>query len=108
MNTGQSELRERYSRMVTEELIELHQRGTLTEVARPLLENELSLRGISPTMITNTRIQTPQEIDREVFTERGKAALITMLWRLFWRLVVPVVIIFTVSYALRFWDWLTK
>lgn len=107
MSTNQHELRERYSQMTIEELIELHNRGTLTDFARPFLVSELRLRGVNPEQVRSISIKTPQQIDKEVFKERGKAAIATVLWRLFWRLVVPVSVIFAISYALRFWDWIT-
>ena len=93
--------------MTMEGLIELHNRGTLTDFARPFLVSELRSRGVNLEQARNINIKTPQEIDKEVFKERGKAAIVTMLGRLFWRLVVPVVVIFTISYALRFWDLIT-
>jgi len=49
--------------METEELIELFQRGTLTEAARPFLESELRSRGISPETAANTKIETEYRKD---------------------------------------------
>jgi len=63
MSIGQNDLCERYSKMETEELIELYQRGTLTEVARPLLESELRSRGVSTETAANIKIETQYKKD---------------------------------------------
>lgn len=63
MSTEHNDLRDRYSKMETEELIELFQRGTLTEAARPHLESELRSRGISTETAANTRIETEYRKD---------------------------------------------
>lgn len=63
MGTEQDALRDRFSKMETEELIALFQRGTLTEVARPLLESELRSRGISREAAANTKIEREYKRD---------------------------------------------
>ena len=57
MSTEQNALRDRYSKMETEELIELYQRGTLTEAARPVLESEIRSRGINTETAASTKIE---------------------------------------------------
>jgi len=58
MDIVQNDLCERYSKMETEELLELHWRGSLTEMARPLLENELRSRGVDPGMEETKKMET--------------------------------------------------
>ena len=63
MSTEQNDLRDRYSNMETEELIELYQRGALTEVARPVLESEIRSRGISTETAASTKIEKEYKKD---------------------------------------------
>src|SRR3972149_982433 len=63
MSIGQNDLCERYSKMETEEVNERYQRGTLTEVARPLLESELRSRGVSTETAANIKIETQYKKD---------------------------------------------
>ena len=63
MSTEQNDLRDRYSKLETEVLIELYQRGTLTEVARPILESELRSRGISAETAASTKIEKEYKSD---------------------------------------------
>ena len=63
MSTEQNDLRDRYSKMETEELIELYQRGTITEVARPVLESEIHSRGISTETAASTKIEKEYKKD---------------------------------------------
>lgn len=63
MSTEQNDLRDRYSKMETEELIELYQHGTLTEVAHPALESEIRSRGISTETAASIKIENEYKKD---------------------------------------------
>jgi len=63
MRIEQNDLRDRYSKMDTEKLIKLYQCGTLTDVARSVLESEISSRGISAEKAASTKFEKEHKKD---------------------------------------------
>jgi len=107
-DTSASDLKERYSSMETEELVLIYQQRSLTDTALPILEAELLTRSVNLDILSDSKIKTPQEIDREVFKDRGKTALINLMWKIIIRVILPLAVIFSIVYAQKFWGWVTE
>lgn len=74
-------LQERYKRMETLELIEMRKRGSLTELAMNVLDNELKERGVTDDM----QAKTESAIDNASKKSRS--------WDWIWPYIVGVIII---------------
>ena len=107
MDVTEKLLREQYSQFPEEELLQLYQRDTLTEKAKPILENELRKRGF--TLDQAKRMTTPSlnEIDKAVAKERTFAALIHLFWKIFYKIIVPIILISLILYGWQLWNWVT-
>ncbi len=71
-------LRARYSSLATSELEDLWRLETLTDQARPILREELEVRGLTIETIAST--QTPEQPDTVPVPDNSKRNLMSRLW----------------------------
>ncbi len=101
MEVTAKELREHYSQLPTEELISLWNTGELTELAKNVLEGELTSRGLDATAPLED-IPSLEEIDKAFMKEKKKR------WRRYRLIAVvtpllggAVIMLFFYSYFIR-------
>lgn len=99
-----------YRRLNLAQLITAYQKPGMSGHERELLEKEIVRRGIDLDEAKQMKVESLQEIawqksiNRAALRERG----LKTFWRIFWRVVAPVIAIFVIGYSLQFWSWFTN
>jgi len=103
MTIDKTNLSKHYSSLTDDSLLELYSESNLVEEAKEILINELNSRGISTNQAAQASYVSAKDIDKAIVKQRGGR----ILWRIFWRAVFPLIVLFFLVYLSKIYDWIT-
>jgi len=101
MSFDKQHLQQHYKTLTDDALLEIYDQNSLVDEAKPTLVEELESRNILPKSNENIQYTSEKDINRAMMKQK----ISIFLWRIFWRVVFPFLVILALVYGDTLIDW---